>query len=444
MRHYRIIVGILIWSVMIGILVFWLNRHDFSQVDGGTRLVNDLWEFATAERRMIKLEFDQPWPVTVGDPIYTMQKPGSIEQVGEIRRLMFKDRWLDKRFAISTAAESLLYPNAPEISDPSHLVYYTTPRSLTWVIETMLPLEKREVIAQEIARTYEDYHSEILQALEPVLVGGFLDAMRIVEKDLAQAVSKRRVELEKLGSRYQDHVLQQEIIPLFYDEIWPIIQRHAEPLANQIGQEMFERMSLWRFGWRFLYDKTPLPQKDLARAEWNRFINREGIPILNRHKADMIEVQKKIFEDISANDAVRNTIRENLIRIADDPEFRSIVWKIFREVLLDNPRLQEAFEARWRGPEAKRAMQLAASYTEPCVRRIGDLLLGTREEGIAPEFAQVLRNQILDKDCYWFVLETSPDGPPIDPSTKPITLPVHRGKHPVINPFAAQLQEIRR
>ena len=32
------------------------------------------------------------------------------------------------------------------------------------------------------------------------------------------------------------------------------------------------------------------------------------------------------------------------------------------------------------------------------MREIGDIVLGTRESGITPEFARVLRTQILEKD----------------------------------------------
>ena len=132
------------------------------------------------------------------------------------------------------------------------------------------------------------------------------------------------------------------------------------------------------------------------------------MPVLNDHSADIVAVQRRILEDIAQNQKVREAVRRNLTRVIDDPEFRAIVWQIFREVLVDNPRLHQRARTALETAEARAAVQLAADYVEPCVRRIGDLLLGTREDGIAPEFAQVLRNQILDKDCRWLVLEHAP------------------------------------
>ena len=37
-------------------------------------------------------------------------------------------------------------------------------------------------------------------------------------------------------------------------------------------------------------------------------------------------------------------------------------------------------------------------------RRIGDMIFGTQSAGITPEFAQVLRSEILYKDHRWFLL----------------------------------------
>jgi hypothetical protein len=130
--------------------------------------------------------------------------------------------------------------------------------------------------------------------------------------------------------------------------------------------------------------------------------------------------------------------------VIDDPEFRKIVWDIFREVLIDNPRLRKRLEERWSSEEARRAVQVAADSAEPTVRRIGDLLLGTREAGISPEFAQVLRNQILDKDCRWLVLETPPYALPLEEVSARTILRVYAGGYPLVNPFAVQMQGAER
>ena len=57
----------------------------------------------------------------------------------------------------------------------------------------------------------------------------------------------------------------------------------------------------------------------------------------------------------------------------------------------------------WTSDDARAALDMAGDRLEPVVRSIGDDLFGTREEGITPSFARVLRNQILGKDRRWIV-----------------------------------------
>jgi hypothetical protein len=83
---------------------------------------------------------------------------------------------------------------------------------------------------------------------------------------------------------------------------------------------------------------------------------------------------------------------------------------------------------------------VAAERLEPTARRIGDLLFGTRETGVSPEFARVLRSQILGKDRRWLVLAASAashDAP--EPRTNGQTvLRVRLGRGEPENPFVAE------
>ncbi len=245
-----------------------------------------------------------------------------------------------------------------------------------------------------------------------MIIGGLVDAMQVVEEDLAEAVSRRRESLEHLGSRYQDHVVDQELVPLIREQIWPIVKKHAEPLANQVGEEMFERASLWRFGWRFLYDRSPLPEKNLTRAEWNRFVNEEGIPVLNSHASDILAAQRLILEEVANNELVRDAL-------APQPVAQ---WSTIRSFARSSGRSSAkcwltipgcARSSRNAGVARKRGRRSSWRRTTPnraCAASATCCSERARRES-APEFAQVLRNQILDKDCRWLVLETPAAGP---------------------------------
>ena len=60
-----------------------------------------------------------------------------------------------ERRAVVNRAEALLYSTAPRWADEAAVSYYTTPDSLDWVLQTMLPPEKRRQIAAEISETYQ-------------------------------------------------------------------------------------------------------------------------------------------------------------------------------------------------------------------------------------------------------------------------------------------------
>ena len=57
----------------------------------------------------------------------------------------------------------------------------------------------------------------------------------------------------------------------------------------------------------------------------------------------------------------------------------------------------------WNSDQARKAFDLAGDKLEPVIRKIGDDLIGSRELGINPNFARVLRSQILGKDRQWIV-----------------------------------------
>jgi hypothetical protein len=173
---------------------------------------------------------------------------------------------------------------------------------------------------------------------------------------------------------------------------------------NATGREIWYRASLWRFGWRFAYDRAPLPERNLTEREWQRFVEEEAMPVLEDHLDDWIRLQQQILVEVAQNPEVRRVMRNTVSQVLQDPELQELAWEIVRETVVDNARLREVFDAHWNSPDAQQAFQLAGRRLSPTVERIGGILLGTPEEGISPEFARVLRSQILGKDQRWFVL----------------------------------------
>ena len=183
-----------------------------------------------------------------------------------------------------------------------------------------------------------------------------------------------------------------------------MVRTHGEPLAEDIGRALWQRASVFRFGWRIVYDKSPLvPKKDLTRQEWDRFVKQEAIPVFESRVDDIVDVIKKILVDVSQNDRIRSEVSNLTAEVIGDAELRSMVASILNEGIAENEELRKTWTIVWQSDEARQAIGLANDRLEPIVREIGDEIFGTRETGISPGFARVLRSQILRKDRSWIV-----------------------------------------
>ena len=66
-------------------------------------------------------------------------------------------------------------------------------------------------------------------------------------------------------------------------------------------------------------------------------------------------------------------------------------------------RLRVALSDVWSSDRAEEWFEKNSRRLEPVIRQIGEDLFGSETEGINPDFARVLRNQILGKDRNWVI-----------------------------------------
>ena len=118
---------------------------------------------------------------------------------------------------------------------------------------------------------------------------------------------------------------------------------------------------------------------------------------------DVVVAVQRIVTDVAANKAIRAEMGAVASEMAQDPETQQLVRTIMKETLIDNAELRKVWGEVWTSDEAKEAIELAGDRLEPVMRQIGDDLFGSREEGIDPNFARVLRSQVLGKDRRWIV-----------------------------------------
>lgn len=397
-------------------------RQSFDRAPSAT---TQLAQYIGKQRHVVELEFSGTLLLKVGDPVF-LADSDQVAPIGFVSRVEVEDVGKVRKLAYANKASVCFFGTAPEIREGDIVQYHDAPDTAAWALKTMLPQSKRDEIGALILNAFREHQDEIVATLRPVVEASLKDAASVIREDIKTAFQAREDQIRKIGQRYQSDLVEKEIVPLVQQEIWPIVRQESEPLAGVVGNEIWKEVSVFRFGWRYLYDKTPLPDRKLTEKEFKRFADEKVVPILESHVGDFVELQKRLIKRISANRAVSATVSKSLKTIVQDPEVQDMISEVFREVIMNNSRLQEVLEERWSGPQAKYAMALANYRLEPTIREIGISLFGTPHGEITPEFAKVIRHRILHKDSRWFTLvqsNTSPDELPLRTLPSPKSIP---------------------
>ncbi len=299
------------------------------------------------------------------------------------------------------------------------LTYYESSNSLSAILKTLLPPDKQKRVRDRMQKLFDEHSEEMLASLKPIFERSMKESLPAIEDGFQQSIQRHKADIDRITERYKSDVVKQRLVPLVREEVFPVVREHAEPLAREIGRELWDRASLWRFGWRFVYDKSPLPDRNLVKQEWERFVEKEAIPVLQSHSDEMVEVQQKIITDLTTNPRIKEQLREIGDLILHDTELHRLAKDLVKETFLENRALHQVWIDNWQAQDAQDALQKIGDQVEPVVREIGDEIFGTRDGGITPEFARVLRSQILGKDKRWIIAKPSPT--PLDtPRTIPL------------------------
>ena len=399
----RLIFGVLFWIGMIAFAAILLRNT----VSSTPRASGMLFDYVTKQRRLVEIEFPVQVVLSRGTPVFSSD-PLEVNPIGVVSTLdgfesNFKGAaWTDK-------ASVLLYGNAPRLSQGDFATYHSAPDNTEWVLKTMLPEKKRQEISALIASAYKENQKEILNAFRPILNESIATASRVIREELNVALDKREDQLEELGARYRRELIEEKIVPLVKSEIIPIVQVESEPLVGEIGQEIWGEVSVFGFGWRYIYDKTPLTGGKLTEREFKRFADQKAIPIIMSHMDEIIEVQKRVIRKVAKNPKIKASLTESFDAVLKDAETQALLTEIFEDVLVNNDRLRVALEKQWQSPAAQQAISMANERLEPTINEIGVSLFGSPNGEITPEFARVVRHRILHKDSRWLTLKTEAD-----------------------------------
>ncbi len=408
MKHsndIRFITGMLIWIGLIaGGVVFFRQSTTTSPV-----AARQIIDYLGAQKRTLEISSPTELVLGIGDPVFLESSSGTIEPIGVISELDFPREGSQPpvKLAWVNRATVEFLSGLPPLDQGAHVEYHTTSASLGWIGKTMLSPSKRKELTELIVGAYANHQDELLQTFQPLIRQTIADSAIIIRDEVALEISKHQDQIQSISRRYQSEVLEKDILPILEEEIWPIIQEESQPLVQLIGMEIWREVSVWRFGWRYLYDVAPLPDKNLASKEFDRFLERKAVPILKTHLADAIELQKVLLTKISQNEKLKKTLTEAGRKLFNDDEVKALVKEIFKNAIVDNEKLKQSIETTWRSDSAIAAMRIANERLEPTVTEIGKALFGSPITGITPEFARVLRNRVLHKDERWLVLKAT-------------------------------------
>jgi len=345
----RAIAGGLIWLGLLAGIVF-LCR---TVTETNPEAIGDLVTYASHQRHSIEVESGARLPLKPGDPIY---RDGSddAKPIGMV--------WSSKHQSDgSTRLSVVMYATCPTITSQDYLVYREAADSVDWMLRTMFHKKKQDELKGLIQEAVQENQVDLVNAFKPVVVKSLKEATGLIRDDLAAAFQKRQPQLDKLSQRYQSDVLQKKLLPVFQEEVWPIVQSESEPLVAEISREIWDEVSVFGFGWRYIYDQSPLPKKKLTEKKFKRFVEEKAKPIITAHLDEILVLQKQISAKVVKNEKVKH----------------------------------------------QRAFALANQKLDPVIRAIGMSLFGTPDGGVTPEFASVLRRRILRKDSRWLTLPLS-------------------------------------
>jgi hypothetical protein len=365
--------------------------------------------------------------VMPGDPIFHLGPQSTWTQVGFVESV-----------SIANDANNKTPPQADRGSEQmvvgirwhgSHLdpeqfrlVAHRNDGTLNETLRLLFPPEKRAILQQEISRAMRQNGEQLAEQFLPLVEQSLRQSIPVIESELVISLQRHREDLNEINTRWKEQWLDSRMVPLAKDQILPIAQEHAEPVVREIGRELWKRASLWSFTWRAVYDKTPLPRKDLMREEWERFVRDEAIPVIQSHSEEIVVVIERTLVDIAKNPKIRGEVGSAINSLADDPQTRKLIGSLLRETLIENPEIQRVWLDVWTSKEAKLAIDRAGDWVEPLVRKLGDEIIGSPGRGIDPGFARVLRHQILGKDRRWIIAE-----PIVDPTEDGHTIATGQG-----------------
>lgn len=409
-RYLRISIGALFWGCVLSLGVRLLTSARDTGIGTDVSTLSQLREFFSQRGQSLVITFPGRVRIMVGDDVEIAGL-----RAGEVEALLDDNGTVLPRIDDEVGAVRIRLYDAQQATlhaDASARLVLI-PLAAAWVVQTLFTRETIPKIAAEWNRTMLQHREEIFNVLTPLVRDVIIDVEHHVETELPGFLKRHPEKIKALGGRLESQLDGEQVASLFETEIWPIAQPKVRPIIEKISREIWEKLPLWGLTWRLAYQNLPLTRNDYLERAWASFLQRQVVPLFLSHSEEIVEAAHEVAREALAKKEIKEALRQVFANLIQEPGFHELCQIFLREVILDNSRFHETMLRRWSSPDVQRAVAAASTHIEPMVRRMGDIVLGTREEGITDEFARVLRSQILLKDGQRIVIDPGSKTAPI-------------------------------
>ncbi|MBN1441972.1 MAG: hypothetical protein JXA90_04640 [Planctomycetes bacterium] len=395
---------------------FWIAAVSWivSVVRSEPGALRDMARFVDRDTLSIELRFNRPVLLEVGDALFIDGFEG--RPAGQIAAIVDAEGRPSPHLAAWTRRASVQIFDrswAGLRDDASATLVQVPEMAFGWARDTLIPPEKLDLVRREWEAAWRMHREEILALVRPLVRELIGEAQAAAEEEFQRFLERHRDEIQQVLRKVETEFDRERLSELFEREVWPIVSEHVEPVTDDIGREIWDRFPLWGLSWRIAFQSLPLTRDDYFERRWKRFIDEEVIPILKSHSEELFGLSREIARETLANPRVAAAAHDAIIVLLGDPDLHRLAEVLVREVFIENPGFRESMRRWWESPRVRRARRIVSERFETTVRGIGDILLGTREEGITPEFTRLLRAQILQKDRRRVILRPGTPGRPL-------------------------------
>ncbi|MFT7620831.1 MAG: hypothetical protein ACI97A_004489 [Planctomycetota bacterium] len=394
MRDFcRFWAGLIFWGTMIGLGWFYV-KEDADAAKAASRLTTHL----NSSPHIFDAQFPASAPLAVGNPVRVRVKNG-FYVAGRVTSVATNDK--------GQMAGVAIFPEyAPLMGAKTRLIAARTAGDVGWVVKTLLPEDTQVEVRKIITARWNRERDQLLRDLRPGLTKLMEETLKVVQEEFPELTRTHKEDFDTIGLVFKERGWDAHVEDVFSTVLWPMIQERAEPVLDDVGDEIVNAFPVWSMSWAYLADSIPFTDKDGFEKKVRKFIKQKAIPILVERESAIREMASTALNDTLKEEKTVKKLQLAAEDIAADPRFRKALQSLIKALFLDNPRFRELAAGIPSRPGLRGPVDDFIESFEPAIRRVANrLLMNERRDGINPDLARVLRRKLLREDEDWVLLE---------------------------------------